>query len=158
MRKKLTLILVGLLALAQPASGQVVQNSTPSSSGTWVPVLAFGGGSVGLVCAACTGNWTVAGKRVVFDLVILLSALGSSTGAATISGLPFTSANSSGAGGISCPFYNALSGATAIGGLVGSNTSLITLYIPGAAAPTGAANTNFTASSQINCLGSYPLP
>jgi hypothetical protein len=58
--------------------------------GTWTPVLAFGGASVGITYAARGGTYTKIGRLVTGRFVIVLSSKGSSTGAATIEGLPFT--------------------------------------------------------------------
>lgn len=58
--------------------------------GTWTPVLAFGGASVGITYAAQAGTYTKIGRLVTGRFVIVLSSKGSSTGAATIEGLPFT--------------------------------------------------------------------
>jgi hypothetical protein len=58
--------------------------------GTWTPVLAFGGASVGITYAAQAGTYTKIGRLVTGRFVIVLSSKGASTGAATIEGLPFT--------------------------------------------------------------------
>jgi hypothetical protein len=58
--------------------------------GTWTPVLAFGGASVGITYAAQGGTYTKIGRLVTGRFVIVLSSKGASTGAATIEGLPFT--------------------------------------------------------------------
>jgi hypothetical protein len=61
--------------------------------GSWTPVLAFGGGSTGITYSSQQGNYTKIGNRVCISGRIGLSNKGSSTGAVTITGLPFTSAN-----------------------------------------------------------------
>ena len=58
--------------------------------GTWTPVLAFGGASVGVTYAAQNGAYTKIGRLVTGRFVLVLSSKGSSTGVADISGLPFT--------------------------------------------------------------------
>ena len=58
--------------------------------GTWTPVLAFGGASVGVTYAAQAGTYTKIGRLVTGRFVLVLSSKGASTGAATIEGLPFT--------------------------------------------------------------------
>lgn len=75
--------------------------------GTWTPVLAFGGASVGITYSTQSGRYVKVGKTVFASFRITLSAKGSSTGAASITGLPFTVQNDL--------------GATAPGGLRGSN-------------------------------------
>ena len=61
--------------------------------GTFTPSLLFGGGAVGLTYSTQQGDYTKIGDIIFFNLRIFLSNKGTSTGSATISGLPFTSAS-----------------------------------------------------------------
>lgn len=70
-----------------------VQLVTSSTSGTFTPTISFGGASVGVTYGTQSGTYTLVGNRVIFDLIVVISAKGSSTGAAVIGGLPFTAAN-----------------------------------------------------------------
>lgn len=74
-------------AIAFGAGGTVAY----TSSGTFVPVLRFGGASVGITYSVQTGYYTTHGNTLTFAISIILSSKGSSTGAATISGLPVAS-------------------------------------------------------------------
>ena len=60
--------------------------------GTWTPTVAFGGASVGVAYAAGArvGRYTKIGRAVSVTCYVALSNKGSSTGSATITGLPFT--------------------------------------------------------------------
>ena len=60
------------------------------ASGTFTPGLAFGGNGVGMTFSSRTGSYVQVGKIVLVSYDIRLSAKGSSTGAATITGLPIT--------------------------------------------------------------------
>lgn len=62
---------------------------TYTTGGSFTPVLAFGGASVGITYASRTGVYTRVGNVVTFTIDLQLSNKGSSTGAATITGLPF---------------------------------------------------------------------
>ena len=80
---------------AQTASS--VSGATPGSEvldhyeeGTWTPVVTFGGGSTGLTYTARDGEYTRIGRQVTITFMINLSDKGSSTGYATVTGLPFT--------------------------------------------------------------------
>jgi len=57
--------------------------------GTWTPTILFGGANAGMTFANQTGLYTKIGNLVSASCYISLSANGSSTGAATIGGLPF---------------------------------------------------------------------
>jgi hypothetical protein len=61
--------------------------------GTWTIGVTFGGASVGVVYANNTGTYTKIGRQVTINGLIELSNKGSSSGAARITGLPFTIAN-----------------------------------------------------------------
>lgn len=61
--------------------------------GSWTPAITFGGGSTGLTYTARGGRYIKVGKMVFASAYIFLSAKGSSTGAAKISGLPATHAS-----------------------------------------------------------------
>ena len=58
--------------------------------GSFTPSLTFGGNAVGMTYGIRTGSYTKIGNRVFFELEIVLTATGSSTGNASIGGLPFT--------------------------------------------------------------------
>jgi hypothetical protein len=62
-----------------------------SSTGTFTPGITFGGAAVGLTYSQQDGLYTDLGNGLVHvTMTIVLSAVGSSTGTANITGLPFT--------------------------------------------------------------------
>lgn len=63
--------------------------------GSFTPAIAFGGASVGVTYSVQTGTYTKIGRLVFFNIAIVLSSRGSSTGSVTIGVLPFTPSNSS---------------------------------------------------------------
>jgi len=62
--------------------------------GTWTMGIAFGGLSVGVTTSSNTGTYTKIGRQVTVNGYLVLTSKGSSTGDATITGLPFTIGNS----------------------------------------------------------------
>lgn len=81
------------------SGGQVVFPATQNPSadantlddyeeGTFTPGISFGGGTTGITYAAQVGNYTKIGRMVVAEFGVTLSAKGSSTGQAKITGLP----------------------------------------------------------------------
>jgi len=64
--------------------------------GTFTPVILFGGGNTSMTYGQQVGRYTKVGNRVYVNIYIYPSNKGSSTGAVTISGLPFTSNATSG--------------------------------------------------------------
>jgi hypothetical protein len=70
----------------------VPQNLNFYSYGTWVPVLSFGGASAGITYATQTGFYVRIGRLTLVTASITLTSKGSSTGGASIAGLPYTAA------------------------------------------------------------------
>ena len=64
--------------------------------GTWTPGLAFGGGTTSLTLSEAVGNYTKIGHMVYVNAAITVSNKGSSSGAATVTGLPFTNTTNNG--------------------------------------------------------------
>lgn len=113
--------------------------------GTWTPALKFGGASVDMTYSVQTGTYTKIGRLVYVNAVFTLSAKGSSVGAATITGLPFTVGSNS-----TCAVYGAAMAnltSTILGRLNGTS---ILLYDTSATANTGLDDTNFNNNSVIN--------
>lgn len=67
-------------------------NLEQENKGFWTPSLSFGGASVGLTYYDAQGSYSKIGDQVTIMGRIYINAVGSSTGAAVISGLPFTPA------------------------------------------------------------------
>lgn len=144
----------GLLTTSGQVAFPATQNPSANANtlddyeeGTWTPAVQFGGAAVGLTYTSRTGFYTKIGNLVNIQFDLLMSAKGSSTGTATITGLPFNIANALGACHIG--FYNALATATGItfSGVVGAGT--LTARIPAATGMTTGTDANFTATSRL---------
>jgi hypothetical protein len=75
-----------------PQAGMTSQLLNWYEAGTWTPVLKFGGGTTGITYAIQLGSYTRVGRLVTITCLIVLSNKGSSTGIATVTGLPFSNA------------------------------------------------------------------
>jgi hypothetical protein len=64
--------------------------------GTWTMGVAFGGAAVGVTYSENTGTYTKIGRQVTVNGYLVLTSKGSSTGAARVTGLPFTLGGSGG--------------------------------------------------------------
>lgn len=71
------------------AAGMTSELLNDYEEGTFTPTLAFGGASVGIVYDFATGYYVRIGRQVQIDILLVLINKGSSTGDATIGGLPF---------------------------------------------------------------------
>lgn len=125
--------------------------------GTWTPTIAFGGGTTGQSYAYQTGSYTKIGNRVFISMYVNFSNKGSSTGTATITGLPFTSASTSALYNNAAIWVNTMTGLSgSIQAYNGPGTSTISeLAYVGTGGQTIISNSNFTNGSDIMVNFSY---
>jgi len=69
----------------------IIDNVAEYSEATWTPVIAFGGGSTGVTYTTQAGWYSRIGNTIHYNCTVILSSKGTDVGAATISGLPFSS-------------------------------------------------------------------
>ncbi len=126
-------------------------------TGTFTPTLRFGGASVGITYGTRLGKYWLIGEMVFIDIVVVLTNKGVSVGAATVAGLPFTSANDSHGPILSIfPLFNAFpAGTTVFTANVNSNSTVIALTSYGAGALGAVSDVEFTNTSQFNITGFY---
>lgn len=120
------------------------------SDGTFTPGVSFGNGTTGLTYTLRSGKF----KRISPTLVhaygyIILSAKGSSTGTARLTGLPFASDTGSEIYGepLFIPNYSNMSTATALTGYADAGTANCVFTIPGAGSMAFATEANFLNNS-----------
>ena len=125
--------------------------------GTFNFGVSFGGGTTGIAFSIQAGFYTKSGNMVHFNGYIVLTSKGSSTGAALITGLPFTSKNVAYQHtAITIGFFESITFANRIGGEILSNTVAIRLgEVTEAGVYTALTNADFADGSQIIIQGSY---
>ena len=113
---------------------------------TWTPVIAFGGASVGLTYSTRTGNSTKIGNALIVNGNYALSAIGSSVGNATLTGLPVAALSA-----CSCVVsLNSGGYATLTAGLnlsISAGATSGTFLKPGTVGATTATDANFSSTS-----------
>lgn len=125
------------------------------AEGTWTPVLKFGGGTTGITYTNQLGFYTRIGRLVTVHVNVILTSKGSSSGAATIAGLPFAPA-SNGSASLACGFYsNFAAGVTSIAGFALAGATTITLQTNGAGGTANLDDTSFTNTSSFILTCSY---
>lgn len=67
--------------------------SGPAQSGTFTPVLNFGGATTGITYSVQSGRYSQIGNILHYKINLSLTSVGSATGAATLTGFPVTAAN-----------------------------------------------------------------
>jgi len=120
--------------------------------GTFTPVLAFGGASVGITYSIQTGKYTRTGNVVTITMIIALSSKGSSTGNATITGLPIA-ANPTGSQTSTCYAANLTASVPSV--LISPGTTLLVRSVNSGAAATDLTNAEFVNSTVIAINMSY---
>jgi hypothetical protein len=133
--------------------------ATQGAQTTWTPGIAFGGGTTGITYTTQTGQYSQVGNVVYFQCNIVLSNKGSSTGVATITGLPVTTSASSSDnavsinnfGNITLSVTNTLMSAEF--SAAGTTLSLQQTNIAGTIS--SLSDTNFSNTSQIKFSGFY---
>jgi hypothetical protein len=122
----------------------------------FTPALTFGGGSTGIAYTTQVGQATKIGNRVLFDLTIVLSNKGSSTGVALITGLPVAqhSGQSTGASIYATAMTSGV-GDTHLSALVLSGSSTVFVGKTTTGSTNQMTNADFTNTSQIRIQGSY---
>lgn len=139
-------------------TGTVTLTSGVGST-SWTPTLLFGGGNTGMTFTTQIGRYARVGNLVKFEATLVLSAKGSSTGLATITGLPISTVSAT---GLVVPFPVILySGSTITAGnqvyaTMTSNSATINLYNHApTAAVAGLTDANFGATTTLFVSGSY---
>jgi hypothetical protein len=116
--------------------------------GTWTMGVTFGGASVGVTYNNNLGTYTKIGRQVTVNGWVNISAVGSSTGAARITGLPFTVGNTDANYAGTTLACNKIAFANQLQAFAerGTNTILFT-QVTEAGVESTVLNTNFQAGS-----------
>jgi hypothetical protein len=126
--------------------------------GTWTPVIRFGGGTTGVTYSFQNGLYTKIGNLVFIRCTIVLSSKGSSTGNATVTGLPFTSKNTTGGTGFALTFIDAMASITGqIINEVEANSTTSVCFQTSATTSPALTNSNFTNTSNYQFSGCYQV-
>lgn len=125
--------------------------------GTFTPGINFGGGTTGITYATQLGAYIKVGRLVTVGIRVTLSNKGSSTGAANITGLPFTVSNSPANTLHAANFAYWAAGASTLNpaGYCLQNTTTMGIVNRGGGAVTGCSNTDFTNTTDIVVSATY---
>jgi hypothetical protein len=121
--------------------------------GTWTPSLKFGGASVGMT-GTFEGYYTKIGRLVSGQGRMILSAKGSSTGAATLA-LPFTSAATNTLPGMSVGYYESWASSITASCYINSGSALLQLTNLTGTTVGALTDTNFTNATRCDFSFSY---
>jgi hypothetical protein len=148
--------------------GQITFPATQSAStdantlddyeeGTWTPVLAFGGGSTGITYGARrVGTYTKVGRLVTIDCFLTPSNIGSSTGNAGISGLPFSQASANQEAAIGGVMLNNISNSGNTASTLDSGQATVYFYTTNTSGTRSVlSNSNFSNGCEVAFTISY---
>jgi len=146
----------GLKFPAEQAASADVNTLDDYEEGTWTMGVQFGGASVGLTYSTQAGTYTKIGRQVTLNGRISLSAKGSSTGEARITGLPFTIANTEGNRSVPALRFANITFANQFQGFGVNNTTQILLQeITEAGADSVLTDADFANNSEIFICFTY---
>jgi hypothetical protein len=137
-------------ALSGTAGEQVYEE------GSFTPGLSFGGASVGVTYSQQVGRYTRIGRIVHINIHILLTAKGSSTGSATVTGLPFTVGETTPA----IIFIGAMTsgvGDSYVEAVFATGGTTVTLFDVAVGTFAPLTEADFTDSSRIRISGAYEI-
>jgi hypothetical protein len=119
--------------------------------GTFTPSMTFGGGSSGISYFDRIGNYTKIGSQVTCTIYLALTGVGSSTGTAKITGLPFTASNANrGIAAASTIRFNSIVFVGQLGVQGQTNGTVIDFFQTTEAGVSSAlTNLNFNSSSEM---------
>jgi len=145
-----------LLVLSQSGADKKVtaDKFAIQTASTWTPSLRFGGADTSLTYTARYGRYYALGKIVIAFAQIELSNKGSSTGAATVIGLPIAAIN---VANFYVPVY--LQAYAVTGGFLEGNIApgaqIISLYTLASGTRVALTNAEFTNSSVFQIVAIY---
>jgi hypothetical protein len=120
--------------------------------GDWTPVVTLGGATTGITYdgAATLGRYTKVGRKVSVSGAVKLTSKGSASGAAMITGLPFTARNDGLAASAAFGYATAMSSISgAIIGMVAANQSRVSLFQSANGAAASLTSANFTNTTHL---------
>lgn len=148
----------GDIVLFDGTSGKLIKDSGfQITTGTFVPVLDFGGNSVGITYNVQSGEYTQIGNLVFYEVNINLSSKGSSVGAAgvTLTGLPNAGGIPSNLGSLSLSDFTFTATYTWATVTISSGSNIALLRQNTDASTLALSDTNFGNNAQFAFAGFY---
>jgi hypothetical protein len=125
-------------------------------TGTWTMGIAFGGNSTGMTLSQTAGSYTKIGRQVTVTGYLQLTAKGSSTGDATLKGLPYVVNNSFASWGSPSMRTANITYTGMLQGDGGTNTTTISFtQVTEAGAITSSTHNNFANNSSVILTFTY---
>ena len=131
-------------------------NTVGHYDNTFTPTLTFGGGSTGITYGTQIGRWSRQGDIINFEITIILTNKGSSTGTLRVNGLPVASNGTSANQPAIAVYGGVLSSITgSLQGIVREADTKMQIFYLGTGAITELTDANFNNTSEIHISGHY---
>jgi len=141
-------------SIAFPSDGTAL---SVYAEGEWTPAVLFGGASTGVTYQVQVGRYTRIGRLVIATAAIVLTSKGSSTGNATLGGLPFTvGPDTNGSASVFVGYFASFSaGTTSVTGYAAGAGTAVTLSANGAGGTNALTDAEFTNTSGFQLTAIY---
>ena len=154
---------LGITGLVTASAGVAIGGTGAANTlddyeeGTFTPSITFNNASAGITYGTRNGTYIKIGRMVYVSIAIRLTSKGSSTGSASVAGLPFTVSNGGGYEdpAVSLAYLRQMSNSNFMTAACSHNATYIELDYPTTASSHQVNNTDFTNSSAFNVSGSY---
>jgi hypothetical protein len=124
--------------------------------GTFTPGIAFGGASTGITYTTQTGAYTRIGNVVFFTAIVTMSAVGSATGNATLTGMPLAAGNANERGFMTVANnFTYTTGYTNVEWTSAASTNFAIAQFGAGVNVVNATNANFAANTSLRITGFY---
>lgn len=148
----------GPITYANVTAGRIGKSGVIASSenssdceGSWTPGISFGGGTTGITYTTQAGSYTKRGNRVTYSGIIVMSSKGSSTGAAKITGLQFTTRNNNDSNSVPSLYFVDVTFTGQFQGIADLNATTVQLnQISEAGTASNLTDANFANTSQVH--------
>jgi hypothetical protein len=123
--------------------------------GIFTPTVSFSGAAVGVVYGTRSGSYTKIGNRVMGECRVDLTNKGTSTGNASIDGIPFVPAKDSVVDVFVAGAYAGLT--SKVQGLLATGVASVLPFLQGTTAPAQLTDANFANTTSIRVSFSFPV-
>lgn len=153
----------GAVTYANVTAGRIAKRGFVASNennsdceGSFTPGVSFGGGTTGITYTTQTASYLKRGNRVFISGYIALSSKGSSTGAAKLTGLPFTARNNNDSNSVLSAYLVGVTFANQHQHLFDLNATTVSLNeVSAAGTATNLTDADFSNTSSIFFSGTY---
>lgn len=141
------------------AAGMTSELLTWYEEGTFTPSILFGGGGTGITYTTQSGRYVRIGRQVTVEGKIALSSKGTSTGAVTIRGLPFTVNAASYSSQVidTLSAFNSLTAGGCLFAVVAQSDTFAYIMVQGTANRATVDNTYFNNNTQFTFQITYTV-